>query len=424
MGVKRLADEKERQKKKPGRKKKTTHSSGMYRKRITLGHDSETGKPIVRAVYGNTKEELENKIAQLRLDRGMGVAITDDKSTWRYWSATWKKLSYPDMGKSTRDMYDAASKHLSPWNDKKICQLRPIDLEAITEQMYVDGYSKRTIKSIISFARQVSRLARKNHAMMFNVSEDVKPEKDAPAEEISPITKEEEELIWGVEPLPYKNEPDKHRAEALPKARMFALTGLNCGLRREEIVVLEWERDVDFQTATLHVNHAYGYAENKPKGPKSKAGHRDIPIPEKYLLELKDWKEANKNTFLGKKYVFPGRNGVMTKQEFEHLWDTLIDAINGITVSMRISAGRKRKGPKIPIILKHDFESHQMRHTFATNCVENGIDVKSLQYLLGHSTPTMALKYVHFRSNMAEDTRKKLGAPSLNGEKQKSGESA
>ena len=39
---------------------------------------------------------------------------------------------------------------------------------------------------------------------------------------------------------------------------------------------------------------------------------------------------------------------------------------------------------------------HTLRHTFATNCVENGMDVKSLSELLGHSDVKITLnRYVH-----------------------------
>ncbi len=39
---------------------------------------------------------------------------------------------------------------------------------------------------------------------------------------------------------------------------------------------------------------------------------------------------------------------------------------------------------------------HVLRHTFATNCVESGMDVKSLSELLGHSDVKITLnRYVH-----------------------------
>lgn len=391
-----------------GRKKKTTHSSGMYRKRITLGHDPETGRPIVKAVYGRTKDELENKIAQLRIDRGMGVAVTDDKSTWKYWVNAWKNLKYPSLGKSKCDAYNGSIKHLSGWDQKKISKLCPLDLIAVTEKMFADGYSKYTIQLVISVARQVSRLARKNHASGIDIAEDVKPERDAPMVERQPITPEEEELLWNVKPLSADNKLDKARAEQIPLIRMIALMELNCDIRKEECVILEWDKNVDLKNGTLKISNAYSYADKKEKGPKSKAGYRDIPIPDRYLAELKEWKNQNSDTFLGRKYVFPGKKGIITQQEFKHLWEALMDTINGITISKRISAGRKRNGPKETITLTHRFTTHQLRHTFATNAVAAGVDVKSLQYLLGHSTPQMALKYVGIRPTITEDVRKKL----------------
>lgn len=43
-----------------------------------------------------------------------------------------------------------------------------------------------------------------------------------------------------------------------------------------------------------------------------------------------------------------------------------------------------------------DINFHALRHTFATNCVENGMDVKSLSEILGHSDVKITLnRYVH-----------------------------
>ena len=94
-----------------GRKRKTTHTSGLYRKRITLGRD-ENGKAIVKSVYGHSKEELEEKIAQLRIQKGMGLAVTDEKSTWKYWADVWKTLKYPSIGKSAQGVYNLSLIHI------------------------------------------------------------------------------------------------------------------------------------------------------------------------------------------------------------------------------------------------------------------------------------------------------------------------
>ena len=44
---------------------------------------------------------------------------------------------------------------------------------------------------------------------------------------------------------------------------------------------------------------------------------------------------------------------------------------------------------------------HTLRHTFATRCIEAGVDVKTLSEILGHSNPTITIKkYVHSSMDM------------------------
>ena len=395
-----------------GRRKKTSHSSGMYRKRITLGHD-ENGKPIIKAVYANTKEELENKIAQLRIDKGMGIAVTDDKSTWKYWADTWEKIALPPLRKTTKDMYYAALKHLSPLNSKKVSKLSPIDLSIIISNMNNNNYSKRTINSVISTARQICKLARKNKAMMYDITEDIKAPAEAPVTEREALTIEEQKALLSVKPLPFKGIADEKRANRLPLIKMLALMFYYCGLRKEEAVVLEW-KNVDFSSRTLSVTNAYAFKEKKIKSTKSKAGERQIPIPQIYAKMLKKWKNINDSTPLGRKYVFCGNHGIIQGGEFDRLWDTLLDAISGITICDRISAGRKTKGIKPNTQQKYYFTAHQLRHTYATNCIAKGIDVRTVQYLMGHATAEMTMRYSHLSPTALLEARNILDGSSTN----------
>lgn len=52
-----------------------------------------------------------------------------------------------------------------------------------------------------------------------------------------------------------------------------------------------------------------------------------------------------------------------------------------------------------------EYNFHILRHTFATNCIDNGMDVKSLSEILGHSDVEITLnRYVH----PTMDTKRKL----------------
>ena len=390
------------------RKKKTSHSSGLYRKRVKIGTTPE-GKPIMKAVYGHTKEELENKIAEVRVEKGMGITVTDNKSTWGYWAEVWKKLTYPPLGKSTQGMYDCALKHLSPLNSKKISKLTSLDLVSIVADMGENGYSKKTIRTVIATASQICRIARKNKAMAIDISEEVKAPITAPKAVRKAVSIEVQNALWMVSPLPASNKADQRRAERLPLIRMFALAQLCCGLRREEAAALRWD-NVDLKAKTISIAEAYDFKGQRVKEPKTSAGNRAVPIPERYAIELTKWQQAHEDSLLGRKYVFCGNNGIITEGEFARLWDILLDAMSGITISDRISAGRKTKGVRPELSRKYQFTSHQLRHTYATNAIASGVDVRTVQYLMGHETAEMTMHYTHLSSSALADARKKLNA--------------
>ena len=56
---------------------------------------------------------------------------------------------------------------------------------------------------------------------------------------------------------------------------------LYAGLRRGELLALEWN-DIDFEKKVIHVNKSVEILTNQPriKRPKTKAGTRDVPMPE------------------------------------------------------------------------------------------------------------------------------------------------
>lgn len=55
------------------------------------------------------------------------------------------------------------------------------------------------------------------------------------------------------------------------------------------------------------------------------------------------------------------------------------------------------------------YKFHTLRHTFASNCIEVGMDVKSLSEMLGHSSVEITLnKYVHSNYKMQKKYLEKL----------------
>lgn len=131
--------------------------------------------------------------------------------------------------------------------------------------------------------------------------------------------------------------------------RSLLVTALHTGMRRGEILNLQWQ-DIDFQRKLLTVH-------------KSKNGEkRSIPLSSTLSDVFKGIKVLN---ISGK--VF---------------------SISVISLRAAFDMTLGKAGMK-------DFHFHDLRHTFATRLVQAGVDFYRVKELLGHKTINMTMRYAH-----------------------------
>lgn len=138
--------------------------------------------------------------------------------------------------------------------------------------------------------------------------------------------------------------------------RASVTIALNTGMRKSEIYGLQWNC-VDTTSRIVQVLNA-----------KSEAGERRIPMNESVHKIFVDLEKKRTNDF-----VFPSSRKA---------GDRLRDEKKGFAKAVRLA--------KIPHIRFHD-----LRHTFATRLVHAGVDLVTLQHLLGHSKITVTSRYAH-----------------------------
>jgi len=197
----------------------------------------------------------------------------------------------------------------------------------------------------------------------------------------------------------------------------FIMIGLYAGLRREEILALQWDCVfLDAPTPYISVRRAWRTEHNRPVVDtilKSPAARRDIPIP-KCLVDCLRTAKAKSNSL----YVISDNNGQpLSYAQFQRLWKyvtvrstqerTYYKYVNGQSIKYTVSptlGGSQKNNSKIVYTLDFTVTPHQLRHTYITNLLYAGVDPKTVQYLAGHenSKTTMDI-YAKVKYNKPEE---------------------
>ena len=151
------------------------------------------------------------------------------------------------------------------------------------------------------------------------------------------------------------------------KYRVVLTTMYATGMRVAEAVALS-VGDIDSKRMTLLVARGKG---NK---------QRQVPLSQKLLIELRHWWCAHRNP----QWLFPGSRP-----------DRSLDPT---TVQRGWHQAVRRVGLKKPA------GTHVLRHTFATELLEAGIDLLTIQKILGHTSARTTARYTHVRRDHLQAT--------------------
>lgn len=322
-------------------------SDGRYKKQVTLG-----GK--IYYVYGYTKQEIEDKARALQNEHEAGLAI-GDTTTVGEWATRWFDTYKADVRMVTRQSYATIyNAHIMPQIGKlRLQDVRPAHLQSVL--LKVSDKSESLQSKVLIILRQLFRTARQNRLITFDPTEGLKIVHKAHAPKVKHLSPEQRETLL--------------LAVTDPKAKVFVALCLLAGLRREEALGIQWG---DIDGDTLHIRRAVTFVGNNidpDLSLKSRSAYRDVPI----MGELADILAATPKTAI---WVIPSATGrAMTKSAFRRMWYK-VEA----SVPFRVTP-------------------HMLRHTFASICHAAGVDLKTAQVWMGHSTIAVTANiYTHLDS--------------------------
>ena len=360
---------------------------GRWEGRYTAGYDSKTGKRVIKNVLGKTQGEVKEKLKTAMAEsQGLDVSKAADEYTVATWLKLWYELyAKPNVRTATANRYQLII------DTYTVPRIGTIKLKKLTtrhlQKLYKDllesgrvrpgknqgtGLSTTTVHSVHLMLHAALDRAVKERLIPRNPCEDC----------VVPKPRKLDMNVLSPEQMGAYLEAAQRR-ELLP---MFYLE-LVSGLRKGELVALRWD-DLDIQSRTISVCRQYV---RNPDGsleltrPKTENSVRLVSIPQvavDLLIQEHDRHPDNP-------YLFPSP---LTGEMYHP------DSVVNLHKKILKDAG-----------LEH-LRFHDLRHTFATTALQNGVDVKTVSSMLGHFDAGFTLRtYTHAIRQKQDEAAQAMG---------------
>ena len=329
---------------------------GRWQETITITKDGET---IKKYFYGKTKAEVAKKMAayQQKQEAGRTFATVADE---------WDTYHSEIVTHNAHVVYNVPYRMaVDRFGDTPIREITPPQIQQYIKQIAAKGYARRTVAGHLTLLNMIFDFGVVSGDLLTNPTASVA-------------------IPRGLKTTP-RTVPDNSDIQKIKDSLhlpfgLFAYLLLYTGLRRGEALALTYE-DIDRAAGVIHVNKAVYFDVNQPalKDTKTKAGTRTVPL----LAPLEAALPCNEHG-----PIFCTTDGkLLTQTVFRRRW-----------VAYQKATGIQST-------------PHQLRHLYATILFEAGVEDKTTQEIMGHSSiATTRAIYTHIREQKLTETTNKLNS--------------
>jgi integrase len=357
----------------------TRRGRHSWRIKFDVERDPPTGKRNIQYVtFRGTRREAQVKLAELITAVGRGAYVEPSKMTVadlvRGRVDQWEAAG--DISARTAQRYRQLVEHqiVPHLGAMALQKLRPLDIErwhtTLRNSRRVrgkGGVAARTIGHAHRVLSKALKDATKNELVGRNVAKLEPPPKVTDGEIV--IARDVPALM------------EKLQGSALHAP---ALLGVLCGLRLGEVLALRWNR-VDLDAKVIQVREALEQTKAhgiRFKSPKSRAGHRDITMPDDLVEALRAYRREQ--------LEFRMQLGA-GRMPHDALLFTDIDGEPRSLYAVSAAWGSFAESIGMP-----ELTFHGLRHTHASQLIHEGVDIVTISKRLGHAKPDITLRiYAH-----------------------------
>ncbi|MBM7869342.1 integrase [Clostridium pascui] len=323
-------------------------STGKWKQKSKQGFKTQKdGKPYI----DKTVKELESTVKN-------NININDNEKTFEEVTKMYLEHSILYKEYNTVESYKNTFSKFSNLNDEKIKDIKKYDVQKVVDCFIKEGLKFSTIETYLRRLNVFFKYVRDDLNLIVELpTTNIKIPKDKDKVDKKALNKKDLKILL--------------RSLKGSKFYIVAFIAANTGMRLGEILGLTWS-DLDEINLTLDVNKQWKISKENKKSSfgdlKGKNSYRIIPISNNTLKELKNYRKN-----------YP------------------TDIYNRIA-PFNVASIDKYLNPKLRELA--GISIHELRHTYATTLISNGVDFKTAAKLLGHDVKQTMKTYSHVNDDM------------------------
>ena len=330
-------------------------ANGRWEIQIMDGFKSD-GRRNIRSFSGKTQKEAKEKRDEYLRKKAAGI-LTGHDMRFEEWADIWYEHHKDNVTATTQEGYKYTLRILKDhFGRRKLAEIKTMDVEQFLRKLRKDGRASSYIAQCRGMLHQIMNKAVANDFLVKNPVAFAEKMRKQPPKEKEAFTADEMRIL-------FRELPDDRIGWSI---RLLLATGM----RAQELLGLE-PRHIAADGSSINIAQAVV----RVKGtvaigtPKSFDSYRTIPVPEMVRYCARNLRNTE-NKFIWE----AGKPGMpCSPSHFRDQFKKALEKIEGVRV----------------------LTPHCCRHTFVSQMQALGVDIETIQNIVGHAEIDMTRHYLH-----------------------------